>query len=49
MMLKHLPSGIVHKGKKDGTTGCGTNTKSQSDHWIFSSQPVSCAKNGCNN
>ena len=49
MPVEHTPTGIVHKGQKDGTTGCGTNTKDQSSHWVNSNKAVTCAKNGCKN
>lgn len=26
MAVKHIPTNIVHKGTKGGTTGCGTDT-----------------------
>lgn len=27
MTVKHTPTGVVHKGTKGGSTGCGTDTK----------------------
>ena len=49
MAIKHTPTGIVHQGSKGGKTGCGTNTKDHSDHWVQSSQRITCDKNGCKN
>jgi hypothetical protein len=49
MAVKHTPTGIVHQGSKGGKTGCGTNTKDHSDHWVSSSQKITCDKNGCKN
>ncbi len=47
MTVKHTPSGVVHKGTKGGKTGCGVDTKKNSDHWVSSSQRITCDKNGC--
>lgn len=49
MAVKHTPTGIVHQGSKGGTTGCGTNTNDHRDHWVSSSQKITCNKNGCKN
>lgn len=49
MAIKHTPTGIVHKGYKDGKTGCGTDTKQQPTHWVPTTENVSCDKNGCKN
>lgn len=49
MAVKHTPTGVVHQGSKGGNTGCGTNTKTNSDHWVQSSERVTCDKNGCKN
>lgn len=47
MAVKHILTGVVHQGKKDSTTGCGTNTKEYATHWIDSHEKITCAKNGC--
>ncbi|GGF72968.1 hypothetical protein [Wenyingzhuangia marina] len=49
MAVKHLPTGIIHLGQKGGTTGCGTNTNQESDHWSNTSSSITCNKNGCKN
>ena len=49
MVVKHIPTGIVHKGRKGGLTGCGFNTKEHLNHWINSYEKISCEKNGCKN
>lgn len=49
MAVKHIPTNIVHSGSKGGTTGCGTNTKEHSDHWVSTGEIVTCNKNGCKN
>lgn len=49
MAIKHIPTGIVHKGTKGGTTGCGTDTRQNSTHWVETSERVTCDKNGCKN
>ena len=47
MAVKHIPTGVVHQEKKDGTTGCGVDTKKHSDHWADAHQKITCDKNGC--
>ncbi len=47
MAVNHTPTGIVHKGQKGGTTGCGTDTKDHPAHWITTSAKITCTKNGC--
>jgi len=47
MAVKHTPTNEVHKGTKDGKTGCGFDTRENPDHWVPSSAPVTCDKNGC--
>jgi hypothetical protein len=47
MAVKHIEEGEVHKGTKGGTTGCGTDTEENPDHWVPSSLPITCNKNGC--
>lgn len=49
MAVKHMPTNIVHKGTKGGTTGCGTDTKVKSDHWENTNSRIDCDKNGCKN
>lgn len=49
MPVKHKPTEIVHKGTKGGTTGCGTDTKKEADHWMNTNENVNCEKNGCRN
>ncbi|MCQ9091237.1 hypothetical protein [Vibrio alginolyticus] len=49
MSVEHTPTGVVHSGTKGGTTGCGTDTKKNSDHWVNSSDKITCDKNGCKN
>jgi hypothetical protein len=49
MNVKHTPTGIVHKGQKGGTTGCGTNTNTISTHWTNTNDKITCDKNGCKN
>jgi hypothetical protein len=49
MAVKHTPTGEVHKGIKDGTTGCGFNTKENPNHWVNITERVICNKNGCKN
>ncbi|ELU50238.1 hypothetical protein [Vibrio campbellii] len=49
MAVKHTPTGIVHKGKKGSTTGCGFDTKKESPHWSDSHSKITCDKNGCKN
>ncbi len=49
MAVKHTPTGIVHKGTKGGHTGCGVDTKKNSEHWVSTSEKITCDKNGCKN
>lgn len=49
MAVKHIPTGVVHKGARGGNTGCGTDTKKHSDHWQNSHERITCDKNGCKN
>lgn len=49
MAVEHTTTGIVHKGQKGGTTGCGTDTKEHKDHWENTSKSINCDKNGCKN
>jgi len=51
MAVKHMPTGVTHKGNRGGTTGCGidtsTNINNHKDHWVASSQKITCDKNDC--
>jgi hypothetical protein len=49
MAVRHTPTGVVHQGNKGGNTGCGTDTKNNSDHWTSSHDKINCDKNGCKN
>ncbi len=49
MAVKHTPTGEVHQGSKGGTTGCGVDTNKHPDHWVNSSDKITCDKNGCKN
>ena len=49
MAVKHIPTNEVHSGTKGGSTGCGFDTKLHPDHWVSSSQKITCKKNGCKN
>ncbi len=42
MAVKHNPTGIVHSGTKGGTTGYGVDTKKHLDHWVHTSDKVTC-------
>ena len=47
--VKHTPTGEVHQGTKGGATGCGVDTTKNADHWVSSSERITCDKNGCKN
>ena len=47
MAVKHTPTNEVHSGTKGGRTG--SDTKLHPDHWVNSSQRITCNKNGCKN
>ncbi len=32
-----------------GKTGCGFDTKDNPNHWVSSSERITCDKNGCKN
>lgn len=49
MTVRHIPTGIAHKGSKGGKTGCGIDTKNHSDHWVNTTGTVTCDKDGCKN
>jgi len=47
MAVKHTPTAEVHQGTKGGTTGCGFDTKEKPEHWVNTSEKITCDKNGC--
>lgn len=49
MAVKHTPTRKVHQGNKGGTTGCGFDTTKNPDHWVNSSEKITCDKDGCKN
>lgn len=49
MAVKNITSGIVHKGYKGGTTGCGFSTTVDKDDWRNVFQQITCNKDGCKN
>ncbi|WP_323787910.1 hypothetical protein [Psychroserpens sp.] len=49
MAVRHTPTRIVHKGQKGTNTGCGTDTKDNSHHWVNTYERITCNKNGCKN
>jgi hypothetical protein len=49
MAVKHLSTGVVHKGHKGGTTGCGFNTNEHPTHWENTTEKITCNKDGCKN
>ncbi|WP_262694957.1 hypothetical protein [Kordiimonas aquimaris] len=49
MAVKHKPTNEVHQGTKGGVTGCGFDTRKNADHWVASSEKITCEKNGCKN
>jgi hypothetical protein len=50
MAVEHtIHNGKVHQGTKGGTTGCGVDTKENSSHWVNTTKPITCDKNGCKN
>lgn len=49
MAVKHIPTGVIHRGTKGGKTCCGADTNKNYDHWVSSSQRITCNKNGCKN
>ena len=49
MAVKHVPTKEVHSGTKGGTTGCGVDTRVNSDHWVSTIEKITCDKNGCKN
>lgn len=49
MAVKHTPTNKVHKGSKGGTTRCGFDTTEHTEHWVSTSESITCDKNGCKN
>ncbi|WP_282032235.1 hypothetical protein [Winogradskyella eximia] len=49
MAVKHTPTGVIHSGQKGANTGCGTDTKDHSSHWVNTNAKITCNKNGCKN
>lgn len=49
MPVKHLPTGVVHKGYKVSITGCGFDMQANPDHWEDTTESITCEKNGCTN
>lgn len=49
MAVKHTPTNEIHKGSKGGTTGCGFDTTEHPEHWVSTSDKITCDKNGCKN
>lgn len=49
MAVEHTPTGIIHKGQKGSSTGCGTNTNEHKSHWVNTNKRITCDKNGCKN
>ena len=47
MAVKHKPTNEVNKGQKGGKTAFGLDTNEKPDHWVNSSETVTCATNGC--
>ena len=48
--VKHVPpSGTpkVHSGSKGGETGCGFDTTTNPSHWVTTTDPITCDKDGC--
>jgi hypothetical protein len=49
MAVKNLETQEVHVGTTGGKTGCGFDTTENPDHWVNTTAPITCAKNGCKN
>lgn len=49
MSVKYKPTGEVHSGSKGSKTGCGFDTTKHPDHWVSSSEKITCDKDGCKN
>lgn len=49
MAVKHTPTNVVHNGSKGGNTGCGFDTREHPNHWVSTSQTITCKKTGCSN
>lgn len=42
MPVKHTPTQEVHEGTKGGITACGFNTNTNPNHWVNTSEKVTC-------
>ena len=49
MDVKHALVIQVHSGSKGGRTGYGSDTRLHPDHWVSSSQKITCYKYECMN
>ena len=49
MAVKHKPTGVVYRGIKGSSTGCGFDTKELPEHWVATSDRITCDKKGCKN
>ncbi len=47
MAVEHKPTAVVHRGTKGSKTGCGTDTREHSSHWVSTGKSITCGKNGC--
>lgn len=49
MTVKNIETREVHKGQRGGKTGCGVDTRKNPDHWVTTSERITCDKDGCKN
>ncbi len=49
MAVKNTLTNEVHKGTKGGQTGCGFDTTKNPNHWVSTSEKITCDKKGCKN
>lgn len=42
MAVKHSPTKVIHGGKKGGKTNCGVDTTQHPDHWVTTSEKITC-------
>jgi len=47
MAVKHVPTGVVHRGNRTGKTGCGIDTNENPDDWLTTVERITCDKEGC--
>lgn len=40
---------LVIRWNEEGKTGCGTDTRDHSSHWVNFHERITCDKNGCKN